>query len=176
MKQLVIDVHTHVYLPRYMTYLRNRSSVPKVYGNPERLVILPGEDTGSTKSGRPIGPEYYDPHTKIQFMKDHKIDISILSLANPWLDFVEPEEAETIAQDLNSDLQAWCQDYPQFYGFGSLPTLSLEGSLREIERIARSHSKLKGVIMGTDGLGKGLDDPQLEPLFSSIAEKGLVIL
>ena len=68
---LVIDVHTHVYLPRYMEYLRSRSNVPKVVSNSniERLVILPGEELdNSTSSGRPIGPEYYDPQEKMKFM------------------------------------------------------------------------------------------------------------
>lgn len=66
-----VDVHTHVYLPRYMDYLRNRKQVPKVisYNDVERLIILPGEDLdGSTSAGRPIGPEYYDPKEKLKFM------------------------------------------------------------------------------------------------------------
>lgn len=68
---VTVDVHTHVYLPRYMEYLRKRKDVPKVVpsNDIERLIILPGEDLdGSTSSGRPIGPEYYDPHEKLKFM------------------------------------------------------------------------------------------------------------
>jgi aminocarboxymuconate-semialdehyde decarboxylase len=40
-----IDVHTHVYLPRYLRVLRERSTVPKVltFGGKDRIVILPGE-------------------------------------------------------------------------------------------------------------------------------------
>jgi aminocarboxymuconate-semialdehyde decarboxylase len=67
----VVDVHTHVYLPRYMEYLRRRTQVPRVVpsNDSERLIILPGEDLdGSTQGGRPIGPEYYDPLIKLKFM------------------------------------------------------------------------------------------------------------
>ena len=176
--ELTIDVHTHVYLPRYMSYLRQRTQVPRIFSDhdtlKERLVILPGEDTGSTRSGRPVGPEYYDPQVKLDFMKRHGIDVSILSLANPWLDFVVPKESEQLARDLNKDLQEWCSSYPEFFGFGVLPTLSIQGCVQELTHVA-SLPKLKGVIMGTHGLGKGLDDPELEPLFATAERLGLVI-
>lgn len=67
----VVDIHTHVYLPRYMEYLRSRKEVPRVVSSndSERLIILPGEDLdGSTQGGRPIGAEYYDPVEKLKFM------------------------------------------------------------------------------------------------------------
>ena len=53
-----IDVHTHMYLPKYMDILRKRTDVPYVrdVNNESRLVILPGEDKEeSTSIGRPIG-------------------------------------------------------------------------------------------------------------------------
>ena len=70
----IVDVHTHVYPPKYMELLRARSTVPYVRTFPEapdsaRLIILPGEDdpsTPSTSRGRPIGSEYYDVREKIQ--------------------------------------------------------------------------------------------------------------
>ena len=41
-----IDVHTHVYLPRYLQVLRERSTVPKILqrAGQDRIVILPGVD------------------------------------------------------------------------------------------------------------------------------------
>lgn len=55
----IVDVHTHVYLPRYMEMLRARSTEPFVFRTDqkkERLVILPGEHASSaTQAGRPIG-------------------------------------------------------------------------------------------------------------------------
>lgn len=73
MRRLLVDIHTHVYLPRYArllllitrvfifsyngssSFLRDRSTVPRIFtrGNEERLLIL--EDEPST--GRPIGPQ-----------------------------------------------------------------------------------------------------------------------
>jgi aminocarboxymuconate-semialdehyde decarboxylase len=34
---------------------------------------------------------------------------------------------------------------------------------------------LRGVIMGTAGLGKGLDDEALEPVWEALAQAGLVV-
>jgi aminocarboxymuconate-semialdehyde decarboxylase len=55
-----VDIHTHVYLPRYADELRARSSAPRIYrrisadGQPEeRLLILDGEPG----VGRPVGPQ-----------------------------------------------------------------------------------------------------------------------
>ena len=85
----LVDVHTHLYLPRYMELLRSRASVPRVFfdkaTDSDRLVsqrasllcmppfarliyqtcikwklILPSEDLErSTAKGRPVGSEYW---------------------------------------------------------------------------------------------------------------------
>ena len=82
--RVVVDVHTHVYPPRYLSLLRSRTNLPLIRPgtqptDPERLIILPDEDQAhSTSSGRPIGPEYYDVNVKLSFMKLHSIDVSVI--------------------------------------------------------------------------------------------------
>ena len=58
LRKLLVDVHTHVYLPRYASVLRSRSIAPRVFTrntpsgqNEERLLILDDEPSG----GRPVG-------------------------------------------------------------------------------------------------------------------------
>lgn len=36
-------------------------------------------------------------------------------------------------------------------------------------------SHLRGIVMGTKGVGKGLDDPAMEPIYAAIVEAGLVV-
>lgn len=189
MKQLLVDVHTHIYLPRYAEVLRTRTSVPRIFERPiaqggteERLLILENEPSG----GRPIGPQYWDRHEKIRFMDRHGIDISIVSSANPWIDFLSPTEAGPLALELNVDLEAYCatsptlQDDPlrrRLYGFGLLPLvpgIELSVLLETVKQISEL-PHLRGVIMGTVGIGRGLDDDALEPVWSAIADAGLVI-
>lgn len=99
-----------------------------------------------------------------QFVTDQKV-----STANPWLDFLTPDEAISISKKLNEDLEEYCATGPdlnssptlkRLYGLGMLPlvpTVSTKSVLDEIDRIA-ALPHLRGVIMGTRGVGKGLDD------------------
>jgi aminocarboxymuconate-semialdehyde decarboxylase len=55
-KHLLVDVHTHCYLPRYAAFLRRRTSVPRIFtsgDDEERLLILNDEPA----TGRPVGPQ-----------------------------------------------------------------------------------------------------------------------
>jgi len=79
--KLLVDIHTHVYLPRYANMLRARSSVPKIMTTTidgkeqDRLLILDHEPSG----GRPVGPQYWDRDQKLVFMDQHGIDVSVVS-------------------------------------------------------------------------------------------------
>lgn len=173
----VVDIHTHVYPPSYMSLLGSRNTVPYVRTFPDapdtsRLIILPGEDdpaTPSTARGRPVGPEYYDIKQKILFMDTHGIDVSVISLANPWLDFLDPSEAGETARKINDEVNDLCEQHPgRLYAFGALPlSAPAEVVVAEIERLA-GLSRMRGIIMGTSGLGKGLDDPSLDPIYAAL--------
>ena len=173
-----IDVHTHMYLPKYMDILRKRADVPYIrdVDGESRLVILPGEDQEkSTAIGRPIGREYYDVQAKLQFMDNHGISRSVISLANPWLDFLEGDTAEAVAQELNDELQDICEaSNERLLGFATLPVRNQKASLRELDRLS-SLSHVKGVILGTPGAGDGLDHDNMRDVLASIEEKGLLI-
>ena len=182
----VVDVHTHIYPPAYINYLRGRTQVPYIRSfpeapnpNQERLVILPSEeDAPSTSRGRPIGKEYWDVEEKLLFMRTHGIDISILSLPNPWLDWVPSNEAAATARGVNNDFMAMCQRAPgKLMAFATLPlSAPVAQIVEEIERVGK-FKEMRGVIMGTSGVGKGLDDPDLDPVWAALeANKKTVFL
>ena len=59
-RKLLVDIHTHVYLPRYAAFLRSRTNVPRIFTRTndageqeERLLILENEPS----VGRPIGAQ-----------------------------------------------------------------------------------------------------------------------
>ncbi|KAI1786652.1 amidohydrolase 2 [Ganoderma leucocontextum] len=187
-QRLLVDIHTHVYLPRYAAFLRSRNSVPRIFtrtspesGKPEeRLLILDDEPS----SGRPIGSQYWERDEKLKFMDRHAIDVSVVSSANPWLDFLPASTAHTLAAELNDDLETYCSTGPslatnlkRLYGFGLLPLVpqaTTESLVSTVEQVA-SLPHLKGVIMGTRGLGKGLDDEALDPVWAALEKVGLVV-
>lgn len=173
-----IDVHTHMYLPSYMNVLRKRTEIPRVInvGGEDRLVILPGEDAEiTTSTGRPIGREYWDVDAKLKFMDMHGIEQSVVSLANPWLDFLTGDAAASVAQELNDELQSICEKSSgRLLGFATLPVRNPKASLHEIERL-KSLSYIKGVILGTPGAGQGLDHENVRDMLFALEDKGYPI-
>lgn len=198
-----------------MDMLRSRNEVPKVIVNKpngnsnsksdERLVILPDEESDAhTAVGRPIGPQYHDKQSKLNFMNKHGIGASIVSLANPWLDFLKNDESVSFSRLLNEDLQEMCDDsiedwsskndnigkndkniknegkelrMQRLYGFGVLPNGNggVDAMCREVEYIGNNLSHIKGIIMGTHGIGNGLNDKDLLPLYKEICNNNLCI-
>lgn len=179
----IVDVHTHMYPPSFVDLLKQRSTVPYVREVPgsdtARLVILPSDDDHSKTPetrGRPLSPVYWDLDRKIQFMNMHKIDISVISLANPWLDFLSPSEAAATASVINDDLDASCAKHPgRLFGFGTLP---LSGGAdvveAEVQRLKTLHH-MRGVIIGTTGLGIGLDDASMDPIWQALESSDTLI-
>ncbi|KZO96281.1 amidohydrolase 2 [Calocera viscosa TUFC12733] len=182
-RKLLVDIHTHLYLPRYAQLLRARSQIPRIttLNGEERLVILAGE----ASTGRPVGPSYWDRNEKLRFMDTHGIDVSIVSPANPWLDFLPPAPAAQACEELNSDLEEYCATSPQLegtrfkrlYGMAYLPVVpgaEVDAVCRSVESLGKL-PHIKGVILGTQGLGQGLDDPVLLPMWETLARAGLVV-
>lgn len=193
MSPLIVDIHTHVYPPAYMEMLRARKSVPYVHdpaSNADpRLIILSSDDDTSIpldERGRPVDSSYWNIDMKLAFMRHHGINCSVISLANPWLDFLEPEEAQKWAERINDDLEGTCARVNQtadpeetlalheketLFAFGALPLSAPSADIvvNEIKRL-KTLPHLRGVIMGTSGLGKGLDDNQLDPVWGALQD------
>ena len=185
----IIDVHTHTYPPSYIELLASRSEVPYIHrpndGSEPRLIILSSDDDQPKpleKRGRPVDSTYSSWDQKLKFMKLHGISCSVVSLANPWLDFLPSDTALETAQEINNDLNQACErqnakDDPsaRLYAFASLPlSAPPEQITSEITRL-KSLSSTKGIIMGTTGLGSGLDDPALTPVWTALEETGTMI-
>ncbi|KAH7170408.1 hypothetical protein EDB81DRAFT_163189 [Dactylonectria macrodidyma] len=184
----VVDIHTHMYPPSYIKILESRSTIPLVRSFPQttdpRLILLETEaktldeakDAAAKLPGRPLTSHYASLAQKIHFMDTHQIDISVISLANPWLDFLDPSESGPMAESVNNEFSAMCGQHPgRLYFFGTLPlTASLDTVLSSVNHL-KGLRYCRGVILGTSGLGKGLDDPNLLPIFEAVAASQLTI-
>jgi predicted TIM-barrel fold metal-dependent hydrolase len=112
----------------------------------------------------------------MDFMKVHGIDISIVSLANPWLDWVAADSAAETAKMVNDDFEALCASQPgKLYSFATLPLSgTMEEIVSEISRL-KTLSYCRGVVMGTSGVGEGLDDVKLEEVWKALEEKEMML-
>ncbi|KAL9125859.1 MAG: hypothetical protein Q9217_004991 [Psora testacea] len=179
----MIDVHTHIYPPIYLTLLRSRTRVPYILDPPDgsspRLIILPSDDNPALspkQRGRPIDASYASTQEKLNFMDKHNIQTSVVSLANPWLDFLDPDEGIEWAQRVNDELEDVSkQSAGRLYAFGTLPLSAPRPAIvSEVHRI-HNLTGIKGVIMGTSGLGHGLDEASLDPIYHALQETQTLI-
>lgn len=182
----IVDIHTHIYPPSYLALLRSRSEVPRLLdlpnkGSKPRLIILPSDEDPSLpleQRGRPIDASYSSLDEKLKFMDTHSITISIISLANPWLDFLDPHEGSQWALKINNELSSLCTSRAaknRLYAFASLPlSASPDAIVQEITRISRL-PRIVGVVLGTTGLGDGLDDPNLTAVWAALEKSSMMI-
>jgi aminocarboxymuconate-semialdehyde decarboxylase len=113
--------------------------------------------------------------------------LRLSSAANPWLDFLPASQAWDLALQLNNDIEKYCSTSPtiargqtplkRLYGFGLLPLVPEISTLALLESVYQIASlpHLRGLIMGTRGIGKGLDDQALDPVWAAIEKAGLVV-
>ncbi|KAG5986554.1 hypothetical protein E4U54_005364 [Claviceps lovelessii] len=185
----VVDIHTHMYPSQYIEILESRSTIPLVRKFPQapepRLILLESEladldkaqkDPAAKPPGRPLTSHFVSLEQKIHFMDTHRIDISVVSCANPWLDFVDPSQAGKLAESINDEFSSMCsKHHGRLFFFGTLPlTAPLETIQASVSHLQRL-KYCRGIIFGTSGMGKGLDDPNLLPVFEAIAAANLTI-
>jgi predicted TIM-barrel fold metal-dependent hydrolase len=185
----VVDIHTHMYPPSYISILEKRDKIPLVRTfkqAPEpRLILLESEvpaleealkNPDAKPPGRPLTSHFASLAQKIHFMDTNHINISVISLANPWFDFLSSPEAGPVAESVNNEFSSMCSEHTgRLYFFAALPLTAPLETLRASIAHVKDLRYCRGVIFGTSGLGNGLDDPNLLPIFEAIAEAGLVI-
>ncbi|MCJ1283976.1 hypothetical protein MMC26_003307 [Xylographa opegraphella] len=182
MAPLLVDIHTHIYPPSYIALLSARTTTPYIAQPPPptptsplpppRLIILPSDDDASippSARGRPIDASYSSVAAKLAFMEQHSIAASVVSLANPWLDFLPASAAAAAARAVNDDMHALCAAHPRrLFALGALPVSAPAPALvAEVHRLA-GLPLVRGCILGTTGLGAGLDDPALDSLWGAL--------
>ncbi|MCJ1258448.1 hypothetical protein MMC24_006281 [Lignoscripta atroalba] len=111
-------------------------------------------------------------------MRTHNISTSVISLANPWLDFLDPQQAAKVARSVNDEMEAICaeeENQGRLYAFGTLPlSAPIAGIVAEVKRLG-TLPHIKGIILGTTGLGSGLDDPALDPVWEALEESQFLV-
>jgi aminocarboxymuconate-semialdehyde decarboxylase len=169
-KVTVVDVHSHLYPSFYFDLLKTRTEAPYVKDN--KFI----NRASAAGAGKPITPMLYDVSTKIKFMDLHNIDVSILSIGNPWLDFLDTDGAGDIARDVNDKFDDLCSGVPErLYFFACLPlSAPTDVILSEISRVKKLQF-CRGVVMGCNGLGEGLDDERLIPVYQALADNELPV-
>lgn len=113
---------------------------------------------------------------KIAFMDQHGIDISVISLANPWLDFLDASEAPEAARIINDDINGMCELFPgRLYAFAALPLKAGAASVVEELKRVKKLKWVRGAVFGTSGMGNGLDDEKMEEVWEALQQESLPV-
>jgi aminocarboxymuconate-semialdehyde decarboxylase len=98
----------------------------------------------------------------------------VISVGNPWVDFLNGDEARSWATRINEEIERECAAGNRFVGLGVVPFHSMAAACRVVQQIEQL-PHVRGVIMGTRPGMRHLDDRALEPFWTLAEEAQLPI-
>ncbi len=166
-----IDVHTHILTQETAALLRK--AAPKV-----PVIITPIDAAAATvdvggNAYRPFPTGGFDIAHRLRDMDAGGVDVQVLSAA-PQTYLYDQEAALCAATSAvqNDQIAKHIADYPErFWGIATLPMQAPERAADELTRAMRKLG-LRGAMIGSNVMGKNLDDPSLEPLWAGAEELG----
>lgn len=150
----IIDMEAHFMVIEYQNYLLEKNASR---GAPAGLEDLqsPIFDLGSRR---------------IKIMDDAGIDMQVLMLSLPHIQFLEPAEGVTWAKFINDKLAEAVNKYPnRFIGLACVAPQSPDEAAKELER-AVTKLGLRGLCLQSHARNEYLDDKKYRPIFAT-AEK-----
>ncbi|MFW3169815.1 amidohydrolase family protein [Geodermatophilus sp. CPCC 206100] len=171
MTDALIDVHSHIYPPALVRYLRGRAEPPfirDVDGAP-RFCLFPGD------RGVLMTPEFTDLDAKLAFMADAGITHAVLSPGNPWLDLHPGAASVELAREVNAELAEMARSAPdRVWAMGLLPNSTVASAIATLADLAALPETV-GVMVGTSICGHPLDAPALGEFWAAAAEVRLPV-
>ena len=122
---MLIDAHSHIYPPSYLAFLRSLDQPPHLVTRDgvERFVMYASQAASPQAKGARVTREISSIDAKLEYMQQHGIDRSILSLGNPWFDFLPAREGAGWAARINAELAEMCPQNPdRFWYLACRPT------------------------------------------------------
>ena len=172
---MVIDFQSHLFPEEYLDEMQ------RIQGN----VILEAPDPHS-------GMSYFydkrlncrintatfqgrDPERRVEHMDRLGVDIQVLSVPPPGADRFDGAGAVSLARKANDAIARICKKHPRrFVGLFTLPTSSIEASLKEMERSVHQLG-LRGFGCYSNLNGRALDSEELFPIYELLAKYKLPV-
>ena len=146
--QGVIDVHSHIITPEFLSSLENEG----------RLL----------DEGFPL-PKY-DAEAHLKWMDETGIETSVLTLAAP-----QPSSAQTIRMTNEAAAKLKKQHPGRFLFCAALPLPDVDAAIREA-KYALDTLKADGIKLATNVNGQYLGAPELDTLFAVLNERKAIII
>jgi len=170
-----LDIHTHVLTEETIGLIRKEA--PKVA---PRMTAIDADSFILDIAGTPYRPfprGGFDIERRFADMDAAEVDVQVLS-ATPqsYLYDQEPSLAATCATLQNDQIAKLTAAHPdRFLGIATLPMQAPELAAAELRRAVRTLG-FRGAMIGSNVMGRNLDHPELEPLWSAAGELDALLL
>ena len=168
---MIIDCQSHVFPKAYAQLLTQNTNSLQTTGG-DGVYLINYDDVQHFR----LNLDDYSPERKINDMDQSGVDMSVISVNIPSPDLLIPELAEKGARICNDYIAELCTTYPdRFVGIASLPLNDVPSAITELDRTI-DELDLRGVFLCSHLNGKHLDDPEFEPFYAHVAERGVPLV
>ena len=166
-----IDFHAHIYPEDYLKRLEASTGDVRIETDTkgQKWILSMGAKAG------PIIPDFFDTDVRVDRIKEHRVDMQILSSPHPGVDRFSPDESAEMSRIINDGIAKAVRKYPKrFQGLAMLPLIDTKAALKELDRAVQDLG-LKGMCMLTNVAGKMVDSEFLLPVYARAQELGVPI-
>lgn len=167
-----VDVHTHAQPPEYLQKLLDSGRYQVERGSDDQLII---KEHGSRFLT--VTQAVVDPSERTAAMDAAGVDVQILSLSIPNLNFLEGQDAIDMAVLTNDYLAGIVQSHPdRFRAMASIPlTADIDSAIAELVR-CMDVLGMPGFLIGANIDGTPIDDPRFDPFYEEANRRSAVML
>ena len=164
---MIVDIHCHYVPEAYFRFIERADDF-------DVRRSTTGEETVAVEIGRAgfaLNRTFFDPERQRRRMDGLGIDLSVLSLATPLIDYAVPARAALAAARIFNDEMALLRDrYPtRFDGWAFLPMQDPAAAAWELRR-AVTELGLRGGHIASNVGGRYLDSPEFAPVFETAVD------
>jgi aminocarboxymuconate-semialdehyde decarboxylase len=166
------DIHSHFYPAEYLEVLARTAGEIRLQTEPSgRRVFCRGEAKVAA-----LNPPALDPGLRLPAMDAAGVDVQVLSLTFPSINFLPPREGAELARVANDALAAVVNGSAgRFAALAAVPQKDAALATAELTR-AVEQLGLRGAIVFTNIDGVYLDDPSQRPLLERATALGAPLL
>jgi aminocarboxymuconate-semialdehyde decarboxylase len=171
---MAIDVHNHWYPVNYLKILAEHGAS---YG---WEIIHSSDGTPVIRSRRGYifrcMKATNDPMARVRELDEGGLETQVMSLSEPWVDFLPPPQSAKLAQLVNDDIAHACEKFPgRLEGMATIPLNDVDSAVEEIKRSV-GELGLKGVIIPTRVNGmEMLSVTKHYPIFETASRLGIPV-
>jgi len=117
----------------------------------------------------------WSPQLALDMMEQYEVDVSVISLAQPGVQFCEPAEGRRLVRRCNEfAAEVSAKNPTRIAAFAAVPTSNMDEAIEEVV-FAYDDLKMAGVTLFASYGQKFLGDPVFDPLIKELNDRNAVV-